>query len=281
MLALNVYYGSPEVGLAAAREAIAIAMKTEDTDLQLHAINRLIVVLLYQGRLHTKEGKEAFALAEPRLAKSGDLILKFFIRLNRAVWHLEVGEFDRARAAFRLVEPVIEGTKATDAHAFLFLNEGELGLATFDIPAARASYTKAESFLRPSSPKAFHEIINAGLGFCALHSGDLGEARRREAELSPFPGFWTSDPSVIALFKANMLRRRGDYSAADQLLSDVAKNVRHRLVTAWIKISLERARALRKGNSNESAAIIRETLDVTMELGLEERTKNLRRLLGS
>ena len=280
VLALNFLYGSPNDGLAAAREAVAIAMKTADTDLQLHALNRLILVLLYQGRLHTKEGQGAFALAEPRLAKSGDLILKFFIKLNKGVWHLEVGEFDRAKAAFSLVEPVIEGTKATDAHAFLFLNEGELGLATFDTAAARASYTKAEGFLRSSSPKAFHEIITAGLGLCALNSGDLAEARRREAELPPLPNRWTSDPSVVALFKASMLKRRGDHPAADGLLFEVAQDVKHRLVTAWIKLSMERAHLLRQENPAKAETIIEETLDVTMELGLEERTRSLRRLLN-
>ena len=53
ILALNLYYGSPEDGLRAARDAVRLAMNTEDSDLQLHALNRLIVVLLYQGKLNS------------------------------------------------------------------------------------------------------------------------------------------------------------------------------------------------------------------------------------
>jgi len=279
VLALNVYYGSPREGLAAAREAVTIALSTDDTDLQLHALNRLIVVLLYQGRLHTEEGRNAFDLAAARLARSGDLILKFFIRLNRAVWHLEIGELHRAKSAFAQVEPVIRGTDAKDAHTIFHLNEGELGLASFDTPTAHASYTRAEASLRPASPKAFRAIINAGLGLCALRDGNLGEARSRENEQPPLPGYWTFDPSVVVSFKAGMLRRRGDHSAADQLLFDVAQDVKERLVTAWIKLSLERARVLRRKDPEVAKGILMEVLVSTEKLGLEERTRNVVSLL--
>jgi hypothetical protein len=77
-----------------------------------------------------------------------------------------------------------------------------------------------------------------------------------------------------------MLRRRGDYSAADRFLSDVAKDVRYRLVPAWIKLSLERAKTLRKEDPARAGEIIREALEVTADLGLEQRTKDLRSLLA-
>ncbi|MBW1897394.1 MAG: hypothetical protein JRI47_10120, partial [Deltaproteobacteria bacterium] len=253
ILALNVSYGSPKKGIIAAREAVEIALQTTDADLQLHALNRLIVVLLYQGMLHSEEGVQAFDLAEACLARSGDLNLKFFIKLNRAVGFLEIGELDRARAAFGAVEPVIKGTNATNAHSILFLNQGELGLASFDIPAAQKSYSKAESYLLNSSPTAFRTIINSGLGLCALHSGDLGEARSRENELP----------------------------AADRLLLDVTKDVKGRFVTAWIKLSLERAKNLRKDDPIKANMILKEALQVALDLGLEKRADALRRLLDS
>ncbi len=280
VMALNVYYGSPTDALVAAREAVSVALNTDDTDLQLHALNRLIVVLLYQGKLHSSEGQHLFQLAESRLNRSGDLILKFFIRLNRAVWHLEVGELDLAQQAFTKVAPVIRGSKAADAHAMLFLNEGELGLALFDIPSARMNYRRAETYLRPCSPKAFETIINAGLGMCALNVGDLADARRRENELPPFPDCWTFDPSVVVTFKASMLKRRGDHSAAERLLNDVAEDVRERLVTAWIKLSMERARILRKEQPDEAITVLKEVLSVVAELGLSHRKTELERSLS-
>ncbi|MGD2124279.1 MAG: AAA family ATPase, partial [Gemmatimonadota bacterium] len=263
VLALNVFYGSPRDGLSAAREAVKIAFKTTDTDLQLHALNRLIVVLLYQGRLHTREGKKVFSLAQARVKRSGDLILRFFIKLNRAVWHLEIGELDKAAVAFQEAAPVIEGKTATNLHTFFFLNEGELGLSTHNLCNAEESYQRAARLLRPSSPEAFHTIINAGLGLCALRSGNLAEARRREEHLPDFPDRWRFDPSTVVFFKASMLRRRGDHPTADRLLAEVAEDVKTRLVTAWIKLTLERARRMPKPQSSLKKAILNEILRVT------------------
>ncbi len=281
LIALNVYFGSPEEALEAARQAVKIAFKTGDRDLQLHALNRLIVVLLYQGLLYTAEGQEAFALAETRLVNCGDLILKFNIRLNRAVWHLEIGELDQAQIAFRGAREVVKGTKARDAQVVLAINEGELALASFNPEVAEASFAKAEELLGPASPSAFKTVISAGLGLCALHSGDLSEARRREAELPVIPTLWTFDPSVIMSFKAKMLKRRGDVAGADQLLQEVGENVRSRLLTAWMKITIERCALLRPTNPEKCLALAREGLDEAERLGLRVREQDFKKLLHS
>ena len=94
MVALHTYFGSPMVGLNAAREAVAIAKQETDSDLLLHALNRLIVALHHLGRLHSEEGAQAIREAESRLGTCGDLILKCNVRLNKAVWHLETGHLD-------------------------------------------------------------------------------------------------------------------------------------------------------------------------------------------
>jgi hypothetical protein len=78
-----------------------------------------------------------------------------------------------------------------------------------------------------------------------------------------------------------MLRRRGDQLAADRVLRKAAENVRGRLVTAWIKLSLERGRTLRKRNGAEAMAIFQEALRTVDRLGLEKRSTELRQLLNS
>jgi DNA-binding SARP family transcriptional activator len=281
ILALNVYYGSPEEALAAAREAVAISLETENPDLQLHALNRLIVALLYQGRLGSREGLETFSLAEPRLSTTGDLNLKFFVRLNKAVGLLEAGELDAARAAFEATEQVIQGTKATEPYVTLFLNRGELSIATHDLLAARQFYSRAQRYLGPSSPESSRAIINAGLGICALKSGHLPEARQREAELPPIPHLWTFDPFVVVSFKASMLKKRGDWESADHLLAEVTEDVRPRLVTAWVKLMIVRANLWRKLNPGRAARIAEEALPVAEELGLNLRAMQLKRLIPS
>ena len=280
ILALNVYYGSPEEALTAAREAVSISLETLDSDLQLHALNRLIVALLYQGRLGSQEGLEAFALAEPRLLRTGDLILKFFVRLNKAVGLLEAGELDAAQIAFESAEQVINGTKAIQAHVTLFLNRGELSLASHDLVAAGQHYSRAQSCLSASSPESSRTIINAGLGLCALRRGDLAEARQREADLHPIPRPWTFDPFVVVSFKASMLNKRGDWESANRLLAEVAKDVRPRLVTAWIKLSIVRAQMWKKMDPGKAKQIAERTLSVAAELGMSERVTQLLRLIS-
>jgi tetratricopeptide (TPR) repeat protein len=278
-LALNVYYGSPSEAFAAAREAVSISLQTQDPDLQLHALNRLIVTLLYQGRLGSQEGLEALALAEPRLATTGDLDLKFFLRLNKAVGHLEAGELDQAATAFTSAEEVINGTRATQSFVTLLLNKGELALACHDVPTARSHYLRAESYLNVSSANSSRTIINAGLGICALRSGDLSEARDRETALPPQPSIWTFDPFVVVSFMVGMLKKRGDRVSAEQLLEGVTRDVRSRLVTAWIKLTIVRADLWRGNDPARAASIAAEAIVLAERLNLTKRVHQLRRFL--
>ena len=57
------------------------------------------------------------------------------------------------------------------------------------------------------------------------------------------------------------------------------KTSEERFVTAWIKISLEGARELRKRDPVEARRILLEVLALTEKLGLDERTRNVKSLL--
>ncbi len=278
ILALNVYYGSPQKALEAAREAVAFSEETSDNNLQLNALNRLIVVLLYQGLLGTPEGAEVFLKAEERSKHSGDLNLKFFVKQNRAVWHLEIGRYQEAMSGFLTVEPLLRDSKARHARTLLLLNMGEALLALHDVPLARAKYSEAESLIGTSSPVAFRTIISAGQGICALHEGELAEARHREEELPPLPDYWAFDPSVVVSFKCRMLMRRGDKASADRLLASVAEGVRERLVTAWVKLVIERGKIRRRQDLTEARQALLSAIDIAKRLGLTERLSQLRAL---
>ena len=279
ILALNIYFGSPGKGLKAAREAVRAGRKTSDNELLLHALNRLILVLHYQGRLNLEEGRRALVEAESRLGTCGDLILKFYIRLNHAVWHLETGELSKAELAFKKVEKVIRGSKAEEAKGMLHLNLGELALSLRDYERAEREYHLAESLFRPSSPPYFQTICDAGIGECALFKGDLGEARRRESKIPSLPSFWSYDPSVIVAFKAKMLAKRGSRLEALKLLAEVRKAVRGRLVPAWIRISLEEWRLSRRSTTTPDTEVVEAALRRASKLLLKERTRELERCL--
>ena len=281
ILAMNLYFGDPKIGLTAARGAVKIAMDTDNKDLQLHALNRLIVVLLYQGRLNSKEGTTVLGAAEDRFASSGDLIIKFFIKLNRAVWHLEAGELDLATTAFPMAESVLRGTRAKHPHLRLLLNRAELEFALEDVTSARQSYSMAKELLGKSSPSTFRTVLTAGLGLCALHEGQLSEAKQLESELLTLPSHWTFDPSVVGWFKAEMFRMRGDPGGAERFLGEVAKDVKGRFVTAWIKLNIRRAQFLRRSSREAAEKIARETSEVTEKLGLRIRSQEIERAVPS
>lgn len=280
ILALNVYFGTPSDGLHAAREAVSIALETGNVDLELHALNRLIVVLLYQGRLHSEEGVQAYEEAGKRFGSSGDLILKFFIKLNRVVWHLEVGELDQAASAIPAVEAVIRGTRTRHPWAMFHLNRGEVELESEQIPRARESFSEALSLLTESSPRFFRTILTSGLGLCALRDGNLSEAKRLEAELGELPKGWTFDPSVVAAFKAEMFRMRGDLAMADRFLGQVSGEIRDRFVTGWVKIGIQRTKILKRIAPDVSSRVALETLEKAQALNLLVRSREIERLLA-
>lgn len=249
LIALNIYFGSAKTGLDAARLAVRIAERTSDNDLILHSLNRLLLTLLHQGLLNTDEGKHVRSRAENRSEKTGDLILKYHVRLNTGVWHLETRDLDRAEHAFRRAESVVRGVKTVEPLIRLNLNLGELHFSRLDIPKAKVSYEKAFSFLEKAPSPSYKSLISAGLGLCALHEGDLNHARTREAELPGIPNFWSFDPTLFVLFKARMLFRRGDSGNAFSLLRSTRREIQGRFVPGWIRLALEEVRVLkRKGD---------------------------------
>jgi tetratricopeptide (TPR) repeat protein len=268
LLALNTYFGDPQIGLRAARLAIASAEEAGGNDLFLHALNRLLVALHYQGMLNTPEGLGLLQEAEKRLARSGDLALKFNIRLNVAVWHMETRDFDRAQVAFEAAAELLRGTKAIRAQAMLQLNLGELYVSAFDIPKARACYCSAEPLLSKSSPDYFRRFLTAGFGLCALYEGDLQEARAREADLPEPPPFWTIDPTIFTVFSARMKARRGDFRGATTLLGKIREEIRSRFRTAWLRLALEECSIERRRNKNRSVQLAKEALTVSRALNI-------------
>ena len=278
IMALNIYFGSHTAALKAAREAVSVAKTTDDNDLALTALNRLILVLHYQGRLHTPEGLAAQKEAEMRLVTCGDLGLKFYVRLNMAVWHLEIGELPQALTAFDTVRKVVHGIKARRPQTMLKLNLGELGLLSFDFSAARESYANAEKSLTPASPHFYQILINAGLGLCALHEGDLGEARRRESVLPTQQGFWTFDPTIVTTFRAKMLLRRRDSEGAVALIERVRADIQDRFVPAWLRLTLEQCRIQKRTDPSKVTLLSAEGFKVAQRLDLTERSRQFQRV---
>jgi DNA-binding SARP family transcriptional activator/tetratricopeptide (TPR) repeat protein len=278
LLALNTYFGSARIGLNSARRAVGIAQKTTNEYLLLHALNRLIIALHHQGMLNLPEGQAALAQAEKRLGTCGDLILKFFIRQNAAVWLLENGELGKAVNAFHTVENVIQGTRATKPLVMLNINLGELHLDAHDVDQAKRSYRKAEGYLSSSSLPYHRTIINAGLGLCALQDGGLHEARSREEALDPDPAFWTFDPTVISVFRARMMIRRGDADGAIGHLARIRRAIKERFFSAWVRLLIEEGRIRKRSDRPYLMEDIGEAIKHCTRFRLDRRREELTNL---
>ena len=80
IVAFNLYYGSPTRALEAARRGLLLAQEHGLIDEVLKSSIRLIVVMLHQGLLETREGEVAIEVAESLARRSGDLYSRFNLR---------------------------------------------------------------------------------------------------------------------------------------------------------------------------------------------------------
>jgi len=277
-LAMHQLYGIPRRALISARKAVSLA-ETHHLDSEWPmAINRLILVLNYQGLLSSGGGLELIDQAERAAEKGGDLLLHFTLRLNRGVWYLDTGEYELAETAFTKARTLLDDAGPSAASCLLNMNFGELNLMTGDIPKAARFFQRAVSATNGSTPANIATAAEAGMGICELHQGDLRKARTRSASLR-FPEHWSFDPSLPVIFQARMHSRRGDLAAAITALSTTASSIEKRFPLSWIKLRTEEARLLHKSNRQNATALAQEVHQKASELGLRRRCAALELLM--
>lgn len=276
VVAFDLYYGDPIRALAAARESVRSARQDGSARDLLNSLNRLLVVLLHQGLFDTLEGQDTLGHAERLSDITGDVFLRFNVRLNAGVWALDIGELDRAQTAFHRAAAVIRGD-SDGPRLSLLCNQGELQVARGLHEDAYRTFLAAEALFHRGMPQYLHGVILAGKGLAALGLGRLAEASELLERLPPDPPHWFFDPSVIATFRARATYRLKGLRPAIGGLSEVCSNLRGRLVTNWVKLRTELHLLERKGG-RVSADALDETLSVASSLGLRTREAVLRDL---
>ena len=181
-LTFHQLYGVPELALASARKAVELA-KVHDFAERPIAINRLTFVLSYQGLMASTGGLDLIAEAEAAAALAGDLLLRFLLRHNRGVWHLDSGNYDAAEVSFCEAREIVESGDSEAASVLLDVNCGELNLRLGEISKALECFGRVTSQDPASIPANIALTAEAGLGICELHTGNL-----RRAVTSPPPG---------------------------------------------------------------------------------------------
>ena len=231
------FFGVPESALASTRKAVELAEAHNFVAERPVAVNRLIVVLTHQVLLASTGGLDRIADAEAAAALVGDLLLRFHLRQNRGVWHLDTGNYDAAEVAFGEARQLVE-SEDSEAGFILDVNCGELNLGLGEIPKALECFERVMNQDPASVPANISLTAEAGLGMCELHAGHLRQAVKRN-DLLRFPSFWSFDPTLPVTFRARVRRCHGDVPGALGVLRTTAEQVETRFPLCWIKLRME------------------------------------------
>ena len=174
-LALGILFGDVRPALTSARKAVSECEGR--TDQRLRSLLRLLLVLQYQGRFHSEEARSLVEEARELSKTSGDLLLRFSLESNIAVAHLDAGELDAAEISMMRSSRML-GSAELDLNRFNQANNaGELALAMGDYTLARRWFHTAATYVGGKTPLYAPDMVRAGLGLCALATGDLRQAR--------------------------------------------------------------------------------------------------------
>jgi DNA-binding SARP family transcriptional activator/tetratricopeptide (TPR) repeat protein len=277
-LALHQLYGMPELALESARKAVKLAEAHDLVAERPIAINRLSLVLCYQGLLASSGGLDLIADAEAAAALTGDLLLRFTLRLNRGVWHLDTGNYDAAEVSFCETKELVESGDSEAASVLLDVNCGELNLRLGETSKAIECYERVINRDPASVPANIALTAEAGLGICELHTGKLRRAVRRN-DLMEIPSHWSFDPTLPITFRARIRRCHGDLPGALRILRATAEQVETRFPLSWIKLRMEETRLLRATDDALARDLARDVSTRAMQLGLTHQRKRIQALM--
>ena len=132
----------------------------------------------------------------------------------------------------------------------LACNRGALAIENGDAESATTHFLSAGELSGAATPSYASDLLSAGLGLCAIQRGELAEARRLEARLRDPPSVWYYDPFLILAFRSRMLERRGNRSAAIEMLTTSVAALERCRFTSALKLRLLLSRLLLKEHSN-------------------------------
>lgn len=277
-LAVVLLLSNPQAALRSARSAVALA-RNRGPNQRLKALNRLLIVLLQQGALHSNENSILVREAETLSKGSGDLLQRFSIASNVGVSFMDAGLLDMAEAHFERAEALLGNADMTFPRINLAINRGELSIARNQYEKASQYFASAGEHGGLAIPKYTTRMVTAGLGICALQMGRMAEARRLYEALPETPSTWYYDPTPLLLFQSLYLERRGDAPTAIATLEVAQSNLQGRLVAAWIKTQLSLVRLLRKVGDPRAKNEAWRGLQETRRLSMVTREREFQLLL--
>lgn len=279
IVALSCFFGDPKTGLDYARRSASLARESHGREtLRLHALNRLLACLIASGRLNFEEGQSALLESRQLATRSGDLLLRCYPVANEAAWLLDSGH---PKQALRKLSPLLdlfEERPAPEGHLRVRGNRG-LALAQLGrFEKARNELELAHSLATPLTSAYLRRHILSGIGLCLLQLGRVGEARKIAQEVLPLPDRWTSDPTIVVTFLAQLEHWSGRSEKAIALLETAATDVMIRFPVHWVELVISKAGFYRKAQRRFDRNELKAALEVTRECALPKKEEQILRL---
>jgi tetratricopeptide (TPR) repeat protein/DNA-binding SARP family transcriptional activator len=278
--ALGILFGDGAGSLPAAERAYSIARERGLRTLEARSLHRLLIVHAFRATLHTEGG--SWILEEGlRLAATSDDVRRRYRLLEAAgLWNMETGDLETAEGYFSQAEAFLQSTSEFSDHLNIFGNLGELYAMSNQFDRALQYYEKGRLTLRPHDHWRLRQIMYGGLGYCALELGDLRLARECESKIEyTTEGYF--DPWIIVLFKATLLRRRGEHDAAIEYLEQLAMGFENRFRLVAIKLRLLECQFCLRLSRGRALRIGEWLLQETERLQLPRRYREAERLVAS
>lgn len=279
IVALSCFFDDPSIGLDHARRSASLARESHGREtLRLHALNRLVACLVARGRLNFDEGRSALLESRELASRSGDLLLRCYPVANEAAWLLDSGH---PKEALRRLSPLLalfEERPAPEGHLRVRGNRG-LALAQLgEFEKALQELEFANSLVTPLTSAHLRRHITSGIGLCLLQLGRIRKARAVADDVVPLPERWTSDPTIVVTFLAQLEHRTGRSEKALELLETAAADVKSRFPVHWVELVLNKAHFYRKTRRGLDRIELEAALEVTRECALPEKEAQVLRL---
>lgn len=279
-LAMESLFGvsvDPDRAMRAARAAVELSADARQH--RLHALQRCLVVLQLRGRIYSAETHALLTEARELSRTQGDRRARYSIESNFATGLLDAGDIDRAEHLLEEAEQFLGSGDMDLARFHHWCNLAEIALVRTDYSTAQSSFENAQEYSGQSTPPYARAVVNAGLGICALKSGDLAAARRYEAALGSHNTPYLIDPTTELTFRCLLLERRQLREQALGLLAEACQRYYGRAETVWLKlVKMRIERMLRWGHTSPIEGLLADALSVAHQCGLPVREAELEEL---
>lgn len=244
ILAMDALYRSPDEGLAASREAVALATEADLAEEIMLAWHRHVLAMMIAGLIFTDEGKSAVAAARKVGRVSQDRHSFALMLFNLVSWHISVGSIELATDTLREAMELSKPMDCPRLHLLEVVSLGNIIQAKGDFATALDTFRQAR--LRTSGDVSIRYLgaLEAMEGLLLLEGGKNAEVdeimEKHHLDSSPYVTV------ELILLHARRTIRKGQIEKGMAVLERGLKATKTARPIWWIQLALEFVRLARR-----------------------------------